>query len=239
MASELHAWPPIDPTRNQVIFAVGRKGSGKSVSARTLFRSWPGVDRVVLDVTGDADPGADMREIRLPNPVPARLPEYDKDAGPQVYRWIADPHSDTYRDDLDKALALGLWPKDRAVLMWVDEAGEVFKANQVGPHGRTALHQGRHHNLSLLLCCPRPKGIDPLCLAQADRVLMYDVPNPGDRERLAQALGIKPRLLEQELNATRKPHMVNGRQRGGDYWYLMYLADEHELYRCPPLPQGR
>lgn len=237
MASELHAWPPIDPGKNQVVLAVGRKGSGKSVSARTLFRSWPGVDRVVLDVTGDADPGDDLSPISLPNPVPARLPKYDPDAGPQVYRWVADPHSATYRDDLDAALALGLWPKDRPVLMWVDEAGEVFKANQTGPHGRTALHQSRHHQLSLLLCCPRPKGIDPLCLMQADRVLMYDVPNPADRERLAEAIGIKPQHLKSELDRTRKERTIDGRQRGGDWWYLMYVADEHQLYRCPPLPQ--
>lgn len=235
--ADTHPWPPIDPGRNQVILIVGRKGSGKSVAARTLFRSWPGADRVVIDVTGDADPGADLHPVKLGNPVPSRLPAYDKDAGPQVYRWIADPHSATYRDDLDAALALGLWPSDRHVVMWVDEAGEVFKVNQVGPHGRTSLHQGRHHHLSLLLACPRAVGIDPLCLAQADRVLMYDVPNPKDRERLAEALGIPPKTLHQELNATRKPHTVDGRPRGGEHWYLMYVADEHQLYRCPPLPQ--
>lgn len=234
--ADTYAWPPIDPTKNQIILSVGRKGSGKSVSARTLFRSWPDADRLIIDVTGDADPGADMKAITLPHDA-TRLPPLDKDAGPQVYRWIADPHSASYRDDLDNALSLGLWPKDRHVVVWVDEAGEVYKANSTGPHGRTSLHQSRHHNLSLLLCCPRPKGIDPLCLAQADRVLMYDVPNPGDRERLAESLGLPPAELKKELDANRKARMVNGRSRGGDYWYLMYVADEHQLYRCPPLPQ--
>lgn len=228
MADQLHAFPPLDPDRNQVITAFGRKGSGKSVSMRTIFRGWPGVDRLVLDVTGDADPGADMGAVMLPREVPHRLPEPDKDAGPQVYRWIANPHSDTYREDLDNALGLGLFPKERRVFVWVDEGGEVFRANQVGPNGRTALHQGRHYNMSLGIAAPRPMGIDTLCLSQSDRVLMYHIPNPADRERLAAALGIRPKHLSDELNVT---------HRRGDYWFLMYVADEHQLYRCPPLPQ--
>jgi hypothetical protein len=224
--AQTYPWPPIDPTKNQIVLAVGRKGSGKSISARTMFRSWPGSDRVVLDVTGDAHPGADLAPITLPREAGA-LPRLDPDRGPQVYRWIPDTRSATYRDDLDRAIGLGLFPKDRPVLIWIDEAGEVFPANRVGPHGRTALHQSRHHNLSMLLCCPRPMGIDPLCIAQADRVLMYDVPHPADRERLAQNIGISPRTLSTELTTTKKR---------GPYWYLMYVAAEDQLYRCPPLP---
>lgn len=223
-------YPPIDPTKNQVISFFGRKGSGKSESAKTVFRSWPDTDRVILDVTGDADPGADLHAVKLGNPVPHSLPAFDRDEGPQVYRWIADPHSDTYRDDLDAALALGLWPRDRPVVMWVDEAGEVFRVNQVRPHGRTALHQGRHHRLSLLLCCPRAIGVDPLCLAQSDRIVMHDLPHPKDRERIAASIGIKPKTLSSELDATTKR---------GPFWSLMYVADEHQLYRCPPMPRPR
>lgn len=222
-----YPWPPIDPTRNQVITVIGKKGSGKSHAARHLFRSWPGSDRLIVDVTGDADPGDDMSPILLPRDA-TRLPEFDRDKGPQVYRWIPDPQSTTFRDDLDRALGMGLYPKDRPVLIWVDESGEVFPVNQVGPHGRTGLHQGRHHNVSLILCGPRAMGIDPLCLGQSDRVLMYKIPNPKDRERIAANIGIKPQILERELNAT---------NRRGDFWFLMYVADEDMLYRCPPLPE--
>lgn len=230
-AANSHPWPPIDPTKNQVITILGKKGSGKSVAGRTMFRSWPGSDRLILDITGDADPGDDLEPTALPREG-TKLPAFDRNKGPQVYRWIPDTTSSTYQDDVDRALGMGLFPKDRPVLIWVDEVGEVFPVNRVGPHGRTALHQGRHHNLSLIMCGPRAMGIDPLCLSQADRVLMYDVPHPTDRERIAQNIGIRPTLLGQELDATRKGK--NG--RGGKHWYLMYVAEEDQLYRCPPLP---
>lgn len=225
-SAKTYPWPPIDPTKNQVITIIGKKGSGKSVAARSLFRSWPGADRVVLDVSGDADPGADMTPISLPHDA-TRLPPLDPNKGPQVYRLIPDTRSPTFHDDLDRAIGLGLYPKNRRVLIWIDENGEVLQAGKVGPHGRTALHQGRHYELSLILCSPRAMGIDALCIGQGDRVLMYDIPSPKDRERIAANIGVSPTVLTRELNETK---------RRGAYWYLMYVADEDQLYRCPPLP---
>ncbi len=228
--TETYPFPPIDPDQDsQIILAVGRKGSGKSVSARTFFRNWPGLDRLVIDVTGDADPGEDMRAQNLSVPLPDRLPERPegKRDQPQTFRWIANPRSETFHDDCDRALGLALYPKDRKILVWVDEGGEVFKAGQVGPHGRTLLHQNRHYKAPTLICCPRPKGIDPLCLSQADRVLMYDLPHPLDRQRVAENIGIPPKVLDRELEETK---------RRGKFWFTMYDASEHVLYRCPPLP---
>ena len=124
--AKTYPYPPIDPTKNQVITIIGKKGSGKSVAARHLFRSWPGVDRVVVDVTGDADPGADMAPIMLPRDA-TKLPTYDPNKGPQVYRLIPDTKSPTFHDDLDRAISLGLYPKDRPVLIWIDENGEVLR----------------------------------------------------------------------------------------------------------------
>lgn len=232
MVTTTYPFPPIDPSGDsQIILAVGRKGSGKSESARTFFRNWPGVDRIIIDVTGDADPGDDMQPVTLRNPLPDRLPERKQDEKdrPQTFRWIADPKSETFADDCDRALALALYPKDEERLVWVDEGGEVFKAGQVGPHGRTLLHQNRHYKVPTLICCPRPKGIDPLCVSQADRVLIYDLPHPLDRARIAENIGVPPKVLDRELEETK---------RRGPYWFTMYVASEHRLYRCPPLPRG-
>lgn len=222
-----YAWPPIDPTKNQVIKIVGRKGTGKSEAARMMFRGWPGVTRIVVDPTGDADPGADLKPVAIPNPVPTRLPERDREEPHKVYRWIPDTKAADYKDELDRIFNLGLYPKAEQVVMWVDEDGEVFPAGAIGPARRTSLQQGRHHGLSQIDAGPRVVGLDPLVLAQADRVLMFDTPSVHDRKRLADTLGLKQATLDRELDENR---------RRGPHWYLMYIAAEHRLYRCPPLP---
>jgi hypothetical protein len=221
---DAYPYPPVDPTRNQIMLFVGRKGSGKSVMAREHFRAWPGADRLVIDVNGDADPGDDLDPVVLRGPI-VQLPPRRDPRVPEVFRWIADPQAETFAEDIDKALGAALFPRDRKVVTWVDEAGEAFPANRTGPNGRTLLHQSRHFNASVILCCPRPKGIDPLCLAQADRVVMFDVPSPLDRQRLADGIGIAPARLDEVMRETR---------RRGDHWSTMYHATEHQLYRLPP-----
>lgn len=231
--SQQHALPTVDPLLNQITLVLGRKGSGKSVWAREAFRWWPGVDKLVIDPTGDADPGdvlAGGVRCETVRKLPDELPRPQRAGQNVALRWIADPGSPTYRDDLDRAVGLALFPKNRRVLLWVDEAGEVFPANRTGPNARTLLQQSRHWYTSLLMCCPRPITIDPLCIAQADRVVMYDLPHPRDRERVAASIGIEPRELNAQLDETRAR---------GPYWFLLYDARAHELYRCPPLPMSK
>lgn len=227
--SDRHPFPALNPDLNQLLLVIGRKGSGKSVFARELFRGWPWIDKLVIDPTGDADPGDDLGTITLRGKPPERLPAPRARGEFVVARWVADPSSPTYRDDLDRALGAALYPKSRRTLLWIDEAGEVFPAGRTGPNGRVLLQQSRHWYASAILCCPRPMNIDPLCLAQADRVVMYDLPHPRDRERVAAAIGIPPAVLSAELDATRAR---------GSHWYLLYDARAHELYRCPPLPMS-
>lgn len=221
-----HPFPAIDPDKNQIILAVGRKGSGKSAWAYEVFRNWPGIDKFVIDPHGDADPGADIGTVTVPK-LPTELPMPQRKGEHTVTRWVANPASPTYREDLDRAVGLGLFPRSRRMLLWIDEAGEVFPSNRTGPNARVLLQQSRHYATSAILCCPRPVTIDPLCLAQADRVVMYDVPNPSDVDRMAASIGLEPKVLSATLNETRAR---------GPYWYTMYDAREHTLYRCPPIP---
>ncbi|MEN8672567.1 hypothetical protein [Nocardioides sp.] len=218
-------FPQLNPDLNQLLLVIGRKGSGKSMNAREVFRGWPYIDKFVIDPHGDADPGDDLGTVTLTS-LPDKLPTAKKGEY-AVTRWIADPASSTYREDLDRAVGLGLFPQKRRVLLWIDEAAEVFPANRLGPNARLLLQQSRHYWTSAVLCCPRPINIDPLCLGQADRVIIYDLPHPRDRERVAASIGIEPRVLNRELDETRAR---------GPYWFMMYDARAHELYRCPPLP---
>jgi hypothetical protein len=219
-------FPAIDPDLNQLILCVGRKGSGKSVWAREVFRNWPGIDKWVIDPHGDADPGDDIGTVTVPK-LPTMLPEPKRRGEHTVTRWIANPGSPTYREDLDRAVGLALVPRHRRTLTWIDEGGEVFPSNRTGPNARILLQQSRHYYASAIICCPRPVTIDPLVLAQADRVVMYDVPNPGDVQRMAESIGVEAAILKRTL--------VETRQRG-PYWYTLYDARAHELYRCPPIP---
>lgn len=219
-----YPYPALDPQDDSILAFFGRKHSGKSAAAREHFRGWAGVDRVIIDVNSDADPGQDLQAHVLRGPL-VQLPERREAAVPEVYRWIADPQAPSFREDIDKAIGACLFPRDRRVLIWVDEAGEAFPVNQVGSNGRLLLHQSRHFGVSALLCAPRPKGLDPLTYGQADRVLLFDVPSPMDRQRIAETIGVAPRKLTAVMDET---------NRRGDYWSTMYTAQEHQLYRLPP-----
>lgn len=218
-----HPWPPIDTTENQIILCVGRKGSGKSHLAAELFDGWPGVDRFVLDLAGDADVPAETQTLR---DLPPKMPR-GHDGQPVTLRWVPDPSAATYRDDLDRAMALGLWPKDRPKLLWIDEIGEVTSANVTPPRLRRLLMQSRHHACSLIMCGPRPMDINKLCITQADRIFIFDVPDDDDRKRLAQVMGWRWQDFDaayRELQ-TMPPHS-----------FLMFTANPRDLYLCPPLP---
>jgi hypothetical protein len=221
--SDYHAFPAIDPDANTIVLAVGRKGSGKSVLARELFLGWPNVDRLVIDPTGDADPGEGAVTLTT---IPKQLPERRRGGPPILARYVANPAAPTYHDDLDRALGLALYPKGRRVLVWIDEGGEVFPVNP-GPNARTLLHQSRHWNASAIIACPRPKDIATLVPAQADYIAIFDVPSPHDRQRLAETMGWPPAKLNAALeDCTRR----------GAHWFLLFDARAHELYLCPPLP---
>lgn len=241
ISDEVVPYPLLDPTKNQLILCVGRKNSGKSEWARQAFRYWPGVDKFVIDPSGDADPGEPRRPDQpswytddlntqkittLPDQMPPRRRVEGQEI-PGVYRWTVNPLSPTVKEDRDRAIKLGLFPKANRSLLWVDEASKIFPAAATGPYGNLLLEQSRHYHCSALFCCPRPMNIDTLVLAQADRVIMFDVPGTADRKRLSETLAWPHGDLVSLLNEI----------RALPYHYLMYVASEHQMYVCPPIPK--
>lgn len=218
-------WRPINVARNQMIGVFGRKGTGKSTLANMLYRQWPGVDKLCIDVSGDDSPGPASTRVTT---APTRMPDPGRDGAGVDLHYVADPGSNTYRDDLDRAIGAGLFPRDRAALVLIHEVGEVLPAGQSGPNGRILVQQGRHYSCSAILCGPRPQKIDPLALSQCDELFLYDVPNPDDRRRLADAMGLEPRELDEAFRGVRAR---------GRHWFLRYGAADHDLTLCPPLPE--
>lgn len=221
----------LDPSKPMIISAWGRKGSGKSTFSRRIYSSWP-YDKLAIDVNGDADPGPDA--VKITGPLPSRYPTRPPEpigmakSGPQNLHYRADPGSPTYRDDLDRAVGLALFPQNDRALVWCGEIGEFMPgAGGTRPHMRRLLMQNRHYGASALFDGPRPMNVDPLVIGQSDLVAIYHLPNPDDRERIAKTIGYPTARFHEECDLT---------FRKGPYWFLLWHAEAHKLYRCAPLP---
>lgn len=219
----------LDPTKPMIVSAWGMKGSGKSFLNREIFRSYP-YDRLTIDVNGNADPGEDAEKITAP--LPGKFPTASGGTLGERRRarslWFrAHPGSPTYRDDLDRAVALALYPQDHRTCLWAGEVGELQPHSRPGPHMRTLLMQNRHYNVTALFDGPRPVNVDPLTLAQSNLVAVYKLPNPKDRDRIADSIGFPPKEFSAECFKT---------WRRGDFHFVLWDADRQTLYRHEPIP---
>jgi hypothetical protein len=219
----------IDPDRSNIILCVGTKGSGKSEAARQFFDSWP-YDRLVIDVTGDARP-EDPATIVVTAPFGAAMPEPDPEADPPQVRvtvWArVDPRSPTYREDQDDALNLALYPRHRKSLAWVDEYGELATQAKMLGNTKLLIQSSRHYHASLLLCCPRPRFIPTLTIAQADLILIFRTPNADDREAIAKNMGYPLPAFEAAYAKTMRRHR---------HAFLLWDRNQGVLIGLPPLP---
>lgn len=220
-------WPArLDPAKNWIVSAFGRKGSGKTTFNRELYRGYP-LAKLCIDVNGEADPGVDARRIREIEP---KMPGPGRDGARPNLHYVADPGSATYAVDLDRAVGMAMYPSDVPSLVWLGEVGEFTTGNRTGPHLRRLLMQSRHYRTSALCDGPRPIDIDKLVIAQSDYVAVFDLPDPDDRVRVAKVIGYPPTAFAAECDET---------FRRGDHWFLLWVTKTKTLYRCPPLPLGR
>lgn len=221
----------LDPDKSSVVAAFGRKGTGKSYLSTMLFEAYP-YDRLLIDNTGDVDPGFSFTS---PWPYPEDQWPDPPEQG-QRGSWRLRPNHRTppekrgattapqWRWDIDDALGFAM--DHGRVAVQVDEVGETFPVGKTLPMGDDMLHTLRHRNVSLFAAGPRPVGLDPLVLTQADLVAMFNLPHEIDVRRLAATLG----LPDDELY---------GLIRGLDaeaHEFLLFDQNHHELYHCDPLP---
>ena len=82
------------------------------------------------------------------------------------------------------------------------------------PHTRRLLRQNRHNHVSLFACNPRAIGVNPLLLAQADVVYIFELPNEDDRETIAGQIGWSVRDLSEAIEGL------------GRHEYLRFDANE-------------
>lgn len=214
----------LDPTRPNHVTIIGRKGSGKSVLASLFWRSWPW-DRLCIDPNHDAAVGDDVDtlEVPLPGSWPWRTSVgLGDDDERSSYVLRPDFRAPTFVDDMDRAVGLAL--EHGHTLLWIDEAGELTKANRTPAHMRHLLHTQRHRRLSLLLCMPRPVDVDPLTMSQADYIAAFEIPSPADRKRLADVIGLELAALE------------DAHAQLDEHGFLWWETRDRELSILPPIP---
>lgn len=219
------------------IVCAGRKGQGKSELAYVLWDSWDG-DRIVVDTTGSVgklhpepetlDLVTGESSVKAPctrpsGPPPARFPDHYREAGQRLsLRYVPDHSSPDMIDDVDRVIGLAFSQGD--VLLWLEESGLYAPANRVPPNMKAANHMGRHKNLTMVHTMPRLMDVDPLIPAQADVIYAFDLPNPNDRQRLADVAGWDRRSIDDAIAEL------------GDHEYLRVHTKEHELAIFPPIP---
>lgn len=185
----------LPPDRGVMVLCVGKKHSGKSVMAQQYFRTYPH-DRVVLDIAGDDgpirpdDPTFHTLEGTVAEGLPTSWPEHLRAHDdrlrplPMTLRYAPDAGSPTVREDMDHVV--GLAYEHGHCCLLVHEVGVLAPANRTLSNTRRVLMHGRHQQLTVLWCGPRPADVDPLVVAQADLVYCFEMPNSDDRDRVAK-----------------------------------------------------
>jgi len=220
----------LDHSRPLVITAFGKKGSGKSALNREIYHSWPH-DKLAIDVNGHAEPGEDAEKITEPaKQWPGLSPMPGERRKRRNLHYVADPGSDTYHEDLDRAVQMALLPKDHKVLLWAGEAGELMPNGRCGSAMRRLLMQNRHYRVSALFDAPRPVWLDRQVLLQSNLIACFELPDPDDRKRIAKVTGHDPRKFEEFLFSC---------WNKGPHWFGLVDTDAprgKQLWRCAPLP---
>lgn len=212
----------LDPRRSNFVAIVGRKGSGKSHLARELFDSYP-FDRAVIDVTGDIRlTGEDL--VQVTAPLPTRFPMRREGHERVTARFVPDPGSPSFLEDMDQVIAWGMNSQPGRCCIWIDENESLMPVEKTPPATRRALQQGRHRNLTLLMTQIRAMRINPMAISQADHVIVFDLPQPSDRKRIAENIGYPAKAFDSAVHGL------------GPHEFLWWDTNAGELTHCEPLP---
>jgi hypothetical protein len=250
-----------DARKGGFLASFGPKGTGKSELSYRLFASYP-YDALLLDVTGDVDPqhklteplprplleaagtlldylaqlddgGASLEDPAAVAELTGRVhAAWHDDATnrPRRYRYVPNLLRKDWLTRLDAVL--GLAYLHGRCCVFADEIGVIAPAGRTPPFMRAVLHMGRHRALSMLMPGPRPAGLDPLVLGQADVVTIHGQLHELDVRRLAEHLHLRDAELGRLLEGLQR-YRRDGIEVGQ---FLAYFKVNRELVIFEPLP---
>lgn len=223
------AFEELDMREWWIIGCFGAAGTGKSVLANYLWKRWQG-DRLAIDPTYDWPTElSKVTHVELEQwPVQEG---YDEARQRQSLIYRPDTGQGAWRDDMDRAIGAALTHARRTArptLVLCDEIGEMaINPMATLPNLRRVLHTGRHYGVNCIGNGPRPVDIPKLFLQQCRYVAMFRLPNPADRERIADTMGF-PRELIHQLHAETP-----------EFGFVWLDTRAAEAYVYDPIPIGK
>jgi len=242
----------IDPNVSTFVSSFGPKGTGKSELNTRFFMAYP-YSGLLMDMTGDVDPGhkftrpftaalhrmaaelddSDETDVGAFAEFRARLiPEWFQQGKVGFPKYRLEP-SYLSKDWLEKSDAyIGLAYLVGDCFIFLDEVNDEAPANRTPRWTRQALRMGRHQNLMMGMAGPRPSGLEPNVLNQADLVTIHGQLHEIDVRRMAQQLHMKDAEFLEAM-AQIKPEMRDGIKVSN---FIVFVKATHEIFLLPPLP---
>ena len=242
----------LKPSKSTYIACFGPKEHGKSELIQRFFASYP-YHGLLMDITGDADPDGEFTLPITPElrQLAAELGAMDDPSLDGLYDFRARVRKAWTQDGkyayVKYRVEASFLPKDwlersddfigLAYLMgycfiWLDEIDDEAPSNATPRWTRQSLRQGRHEHLFMGMAGPRPAGLDPNVLNQADIVTIHGQLHELDVSRMAQQLG----LSEAELTELMRAIKAEDRDGIEVRPFIVFIKKSHELFFVPPLP---
>lgn len=230
----------ITPAAPEVLYqdrvtALGMTGCGKSTVMRALALSAPGPLLIVDPADSDATavPGAvtvhgvprdgKLTEAEL-RALTAQLEEHRE---ADRLRFVPGDPERVQEYQAVYAWAFNRFPRRT----WLDEARLAAPATGAPPAVTRYLLWGRKRQLGHQACHTRPVEVSRNLIAQAEHLLLWNLPHPADRKLIAEVLGMDWRELGAQMDALEK---ADGSPTAtGFLWWS--VRNPRQLLVCPPL----
>lgn len=191
----------LDPDGPPIFAAIhGRKGCGKSEFLKSYASSWP-YDALIVDPTKDLDPRG---EFTVPWPGGDAWPlEVDDDEEideaerqrRRRFRIVPDRNDPDHRVKVDRVVHLA-HEHPEPTFIGIDEGRYLFASDEKIETGSDIVqNEGRHGPDFLFIANPRAVGLRPVFHAQADWIVVFDLPNEEDLKRVAAPAGLRHQEL--------------------------------------------